>query len=76
MGIARPLFASTKDNDMTYPLSALACGVIGVLLVWIGIKARRSDVGTEGKVIMPVAGGLFLLGALVYAVLSVVSLLF
>lgn len=56
--------------------SAAACAVIGIALTVLGIKAKRREVGIEGRVTMLVAGCLFLLGSAAYIVLGVMSALF
>jgi hypothetical protein len=60
---------------MTHPVSALVCAIVGILLVWLGFVARRREAGIEGKVMMFLSGGMFLLASGAYAVLSLVGLL-
>lgn len=58
---------------MPHPVAALVCAILGVLLLWLGLGARRREVGIEGRVVMPLAGVMFLVAALVYGLLSVVD---
>ena len=59
---------------MPHPLAAIICAVVGMLLVWLGLGARRREVGIEGRVVMPLAGVMFLLAAAAYGLLSIVDM--